>query len=126
MPQIASLLGYNLIMRQLRIRLTDMVKGMGLLALCLVGIPLLILYGLYWLLSRSFLMMAGLVLVFSPVFLFFGAWFWNHWAGALVIAIYIILYLSWKLVGDQVTAALRARGWIRARGVKRPQSSKVR
>lgn len=113
-------------MRQLRIRLIEMVKGMGFLALCVVGLPLLILYGLYWFLSRSFLMVGGLVLVFSPVFLFFGAWFWNRWAGAFVIAIYIILFLSWKLVGDQVMAALRARGWIRARGVKRQQSSKVR
>jgi hypothetical protein len=95
---------------------------MGALALLFLGIPLLILYGLYWLISRTLLMVGMLVLVFSPVFLFFWAWFANRVFGVLVVAFYVILYLGWKLVGGEVMSNLRSRGWIRPRKTKRQRA----
>ena len=105
-------------MRQLRTRLVEIVKGMGFVTLLIVGIPLVLLYLAYWLLSRTLLMIGMLVALTTPFALAYWGWANNRWLGAFIVACYAIAFLVWKKVGDDVKSAWYARGWWVTRGYK--------
>lgn len=110
-------------MRKLRNRLTELVKGMEFFAVCVVGLPLLLLYGIVWLVCAGLIFVAGAAVVSAPIVLAVWGWDKSRWLGAFIIACYIVLYLGWRLFGEQILSDLRARGWLRTRGAKRQQSS---
>jgi membrane protein implicated in regulation of membrane protease activity len=110
-------------MRLLRIRLIEMVKGMGLLAVCVVGVPLLILYGLLWLACAGLIFVAGAAVLVAPIWLAVWGWDMNHWLGMFIIACYALAYLGWKVMGERLTDEFRARGWLRTRAPNKSRPS---
>lgn len=95
-----------------------MVKGMGFLAICIVGLPLLLLYGIVWLICAGLIFVACAALICLPIVLVAWGWDKSHWLGAFIVACYVIAFLVWKMVGDHVKSEWYARGWWVTRGYK--------
>jgi hypothetical protein len=101
-------------MPRLWTKLIETANAIGGAVVLILLLPFLLLWGFLWLLRGTFIIFGLLSIIFVPMAFLFWGWSRDHWLGVVIAMSYAIVYLGWRSLGDQVTAFLRYRGWLKS------------